>query len=42
MSVYFILERRIFVIMENTKVFVIFACYFAWKMFVMMGNTSDV
>ena len=38
MSVYFILELRIFVIMENTNG----VCYFVLKMFVMKGNTSDV
>ena len=42
MSVYFILELRIFVIMENTNGVCYFACYFVLKMFVMMGNMSDV
>ena len=38
MSVYFVLELRIFVMMESTNG----VCYFVLKMFVMMGNTSDV
>ena len=38
MSIYFVLELRIFVIMENTNV----VFYFVLKMFVMMENTSDV
>ena len=37
MSVYFVLELRIFVIMESTNG----VCYFVLKMFVMMGNTSE-
>ena len=38
MRIYFVLEHRIFVMMENTNV----VCYFGLKMFVMMGRTSDV
>ena len=38
MSVYFVLELIIFVMMENTNG----VCYFVLKMFVMMGNTTDV
>ena len=41
MSVYFILELRIFVMMENTNGVCYFACYFYGK-YVMMGNMSDV
>ena len=45
MSVYFVLELIIFVMMWNTNdtnAFVIFAYYFVLEMFVMIGNTSDV
>ena len=38
MNIYFVLELRIFVIMENTNV----VCYFVLKIFLMMGNISDV
>ena len=38
MSIYFVLELRIFVMMGSTNV----VCYFVLEMFVMMGNTSDV
>ena len=38
MSVYFVLELRIFVIMESTNG----VYYFVLKMFVMMGNTSEI
>ena len=38
MSVYFVLELRIFVMLESTND----VCYFVLKMFVMMENTSDV
>ena len=38
MSVYFVLELIIFVMMGNTNG----VCYFVVEMFVMMGNTSDV
>ena len=38
MSVYFILELRIFVMMGNTNG----VCYFVLEMFVMMRNTSDI
>ena len=38
MSVYFILELRIFVTMENIND----VCYFVLKMFVMMKSTSNV
>ena len=38
MSVYFVLELRIFVMMESTND----VCYFVSKMFVMMENNSDV
>ena len=37
MSVYFVLELIIFVMMESTNG----VCYFVFKMFVMMRNTSD-
>ena len=42
MSIYFILELRIFVIMGALIVFVIFTCYFVLETFVMMGNTGDI
>ena len=38
MNVYFVLELRIFVMMESTNG----VCYFVLKIFVMMGNTSDL
>ena len=38
MTVYFVLELRIFVMIGSTNV----VCYFVLEMFVMMGNTSDV
>ena len=38
MTVYFVLELIIFVMMESTND----VCYFVLKMFVMLGNTSDV
>ena len=38
MSVYFVLELRIIVMMRSTND----VCYFVLKMFVMMGNTGDV
>ena len=38
MSVYFVLELIIFVMMRNTNDI----CYFVFEMFVVMGSTSDV
>ena len=38
MSVYFVLELIIFVMMGNTNG----VCYFVVEMFVMIGNISDV
>ena len=38
MSVYFVLELGIFVMIENINDF----CYFVLEMFVMMRSTSDV
>ena len=38
MSVYFVLELIIFVMMRSIND----VCYFVLKMFVMMGNTNDV
>ena len=38
MSVFFVLELIIFMMMENTNGI----CYFVLKMLVMIGNTSDV
>ena len=38
MSIYFVLELKIFVMVESTNG----VCYFVLKMFMMMGNTSDV
>ena len=38
MSVYFVLELIIFVIMGNIND----VCYFVLEMFLMMGNTSDI
>ena len=38
MNVYFVLELIIFVMMESING----VCYFVLKMFVMMGNTSDI
>ena len=38
MSVYFVLELIIFVMMRSIND----VCYFVLKIFVMMGNTSDV
>ena len=38
MNVYFVLELKIFVMIERTND----VCYFVLKMFVMMGSTSDV
>ena len=38
MSVYFVLELIIFVIMESSNG----VCYFVLKMFVKMGKTSDI
>ena len=38
MSVYFVLELRIFVMMRSMND----VCYFVLEMFVMMENTSDV
>ena len=38
MSFYFVLELEIFVMMGSANN----VCYFVLKMFVMMGNTSDV
>ena len=38
MSVYFVLELRIFLMMGSTND----VCYFVLEMFVMIGNTSDV
>ena len=38
MSVYFVFECRIFVMMENTND----VCYFLLKMFVIMGSISDL
>ena len=38
MSVYFVLEFRIIVMMESTNG----VCYFVLKMFVIMENISDV
>ena len=37
MNIYFVLEFKIFVMMESTNS----VCYFDLKMFVMMKNTSD-
>ena len=37
MSVYFVLELRIFMMIENTNGI----CYFVLKMFVMIENASD-
>ena len=42
MSVYFVLKLRIFVMVESTNGVCSFSCYFVLKMFVMIGNTSDV
>ena len=42
MSVYFILELRIFVMMESIDGVCYFCLLFCLKMFVMMGNTTDV
>ena len=38
MSLYFVLELKIFVIKGNIND----VCYFIFEMFVMMGSTSDV
>ena len=38
MSVYFVLQLRIFVMMRSIND----VCYFVLEMFVMMGNISDV
>ena len=38
MSVYFVSELRIFVIMGSTND----VCYFVFEMFVIMGSTGDV
>ena len=38
MSVCFVLELRIFVIIESIND----VCYFFFEMFVIMGNTNDV
>ena len=42
MSIYFVMKIIIFVMMEVLIVFVIFACYFVLKIFVIIKNTSDV
>ena len=38
MSVYFVLEHRVFVMIRNIND----VCYFVLDMFVIMGSTSDV
>ena len=42
MSIYFVLELGIFVMMESTNGVCYFCLLFILEMFVMMGNTSDV
>ena len=42
MSVYFVLELIIFMIIGALMMFVIFTCYFVFEMFVMMRNTGDI
>ena len=42
MSVYFVLELRIFVTIGSTNGVCYFYLFFFFEMFVMMGNTSDV
>ena len=41
MSVYFVLELIIFMMMRSTNDVCYFILFF-WEMFIMMGNTTDV